>query len=152
MRLPDDALIGGATNPWLRSQIAQRKIKGDRSHIRHSDPAALEPSEGRRHLTAVPGQTTGSPTFCTNAGNDYTESRTNQYNGRIVPVHRCWFNSSTVELQLDDSSSKRTPPYVRSKNPRLRWTPDLHLCFLRAVDRLGGQDRKPPARSPIIYS
>nr|CAB3488820.1 unnamed protein product [Digitaria exilis] len=57
-------------------------------------------------------------------------------------------NSSTVELQLDDSSSKRTPcassssvrPYVRSKNPRLRWTPDLHLCFLRAVDRLGGQD------------
>ncbi|KAF8706319.1 hypothetical protein HU200_030578 [Digitaria exilis] len=61
-------------------------------------------------------------------------------------------NSSTVELQLDDSSSKKTPcassssvrPYVRSKNPRLRWTPDLHLCFLRAVDRLGGQDRATP--------
>jgi SHAQKYF class myb-like DNA-binding protein len=24
--------------------------------------------------------------------------------------------------------------------PRLRWTPDLHLCFVHAVERLGGQD------------
>lgn len=30
--------------------------------------------------------------------------------------------------------------YVRSKMPRLRWTPDLHHCFVVAVDRLGGQD------------
>ena len=29
-------------------------------------------------------------------------------------------------------------PYVRSKMPRLRWTPDLHLSFVRAVQRLGG--------------
>ncbi|KAF4387354.1 hypothetical protein G4B88_026433 [Cannabis sativa] len=34
--------------------------------------------------------------------------------------------------------------YVRSKTPRLRWTPDLHLCFVRAVERLGGQDRATP--------
>ena len=40
----------------------------------------------------------------------------------------------------DSSSSVR--PYVRSKNPRLRWTPELHHCFVRAVERLGGQDRK----------
>ncbi|KAL6642051.1 hypothetical protein ACP70R_020232 [Stipagrostis hirtigluma subsp. patula] len=64
-------------------------------------------------------------------------------------------NSSTVEL-LDEaggdssgrktgaSSSSSVRPYVRSKNPRLRWTPELHLCFLRAVDRLGGQDRATP--------
>lgn len=30
--------------------------------------------------------------------------------------------------------------YVRSKMPRLRWTPDLHQCFVVAVERLGGQD------------
>lgn len=41
------------------------------------------------------------------------------------------------------TSSTSVRPYVRSKNPRLRWTPELHLCFLRAVQRLGGQDRKP---------
>jgi hypothetical protein len=58
-------------------------------------------------------------------------------------------NSSTVELDGDGgggrkagaSPSSSVRPYVRSKNPRLRWTPELHLCFLRAVDRLGGQDR-----------
>lgn len=31
-------------------------------------------------------------------------------------------------------------PYVRSRVPRLRWTPDLHRCFMHAVDRLGGED------------
>jgi hypothetical protein len=66
-------------------------------------------------------------------------------------------NSSTVELDEagggGDSSRKTAAspssvrPYVRSKNPRLRWTPELHHCFLRAVDRLGGQVRK---RSPPI--
>ncbi|CAI0431132.1 unnamed protein product [Linum tenue] len=35
-------------------------------------------------------------------------------------------------------------PYVRSKSPRLRWTPDLHRCFVHAVDRLGGEDRATP--------
>ncbi|EFJ10619.1 hypothetical protein SELMODRAFT_426960 [Selaginella moellendorffii] len=34
--------------------------------------------------------------------------------------------------------------YVRSKMPRLRWTPDLHHCFVNAVERLGGQDRATP--------
>ncbi|KAL6544727.1 hypothetical protein OROMI_023589 [Orobanche minor] len=35
-------------------------------------------------------------------------------------------------------------PYVRSKMPRLRWTHDLHQCFISAVDRLGGEDRATP--------
>ncbi|KAL0310726.1 UNVERIFIED_CONTAM: putative Myb family transcription factor [Sesamum angustifolium] len=35
-------------------------------------------------------------------------------------------------------------PYVRSKMPRLRWTHDLHQCFINAVDRLGGEDRATP--------
>ena len=32
--------------------------------------------------------------------------------------------------------------YIRSKVPRLRWTPDLHQCFLQAIEMLGGQDSK----------
>ncbi|GLJ26748.1 hypothetical protein SUGI_0521300 [Cryptomeria japonica] len=34
--------------------------------------------------------------------------------------------------------------YVRSKMPRLRWTPELHHCFVHAVERLGSQDRATP--------
>lgn len=34
--------------------------------------------------------------------------------------------------------------YNRSKLPRLRWTPDLHMSFVHAVERLGGQERATP--------
>ncbi|KAL8157690.1 uncharacterized protein LOC141679140 [Apium graveolens] len=34
--------------------------------------------------------------------------------------------------------------YIRSKVPRLRWTPDLHQCFVQAIHRLGGQDKATP--------
>ncbi|WOK96676.1 Myb family transcription factor PHL11 isoform X2 [Canna indica] len=51
-------------------------------------------------------------------------------------------SDSTVEESSDRRAGVRQ--YVRSKNPRLRWTPDLHLCFLHAVERLGGKDRATP--------
>lgn len=34
--------------------------------------------------------------------------------------------------------------YIRSKVPRLRWSPDLHQCFVHAIQRLGGQDKATP--------
>ncbi|XP_060186597.1 putative Myb family transcription factor At1g14600 [Lycium barbarum] len=34
--------------------------------------------------------------------------------------------------------------YIRSKVPRLRWTPDLHHCFVHAIENLGGQDKATP--------
>ncbi|TKY71848.1 putative Myb family transcription factor [Spatholobus suberectus] len=34
--------------------------------------------------------------------------------------------------------------YVRSKMPRLRWTPELHHSFVHAIERLGGQERATP--------
>ncbi|KAG5069185.1 hypothetical protein JHK85_001562 [Glycine max] len=48
-------------------------------------------------------------------------------------------SNSTVE-----ENEKKIRPYVRSKMPRLRWTPDLHLRFVHAVQRLGGQERATP--------
>ncbi|CAN4126226.1 unnamed protein product [Withania somnifera] len=50
-------------------------------------------------------------------------------------------SSSTIE---ENEKKISVRPYVRSKMPRLRWTPDLHRRFVHAVERLGGQDRATP--------
>lgn len=53
-------------------------------------------------------------------------------------------SNSSIEETVNDqnkaASSGSTRQYNRSKTPRLRWTHELHLCFVQAVERLGGQD------------
>ncbi|KAL6907709.1 hypothetical protein ACP4OV_002748 [Aristida adscensionis] len=47
------------------------------------------------------------------------------------------------------SSRERTGgvrQYNRSTVPRLRWTPDLHHCFIHAIHKLGGQHKATPKR------
>lgn len=50
-------------------------------------------------------------------------------------------NNSVVEEGEKDLPSE-VRQYVRSKVPRLRWTPDLHLRFIQAVEKLGGLESK----------
>ncbi|KAJ1414132.1 SANT/Myb domain, partial [Sesbania bispinosa] len=54
--------------------------------------------------------------------------------------------SSAANRSSSSTSNSRgtVRQYVRSKMPRLRWTPDLHLSFVHAVERLGGQERATP--------
>lgn len=42
------------------------------------------------------------------------------------------------------SSRGKVRQYVRSRLPRLRWTADLHRCFVVAVERCGGQEKATP--------
>ncbi|KAL5742490.1 hypothetical protein ACOSP7_029222 [Xanthoceras sorbifolium] len=69
------------------------------------------------------------------------ESESEENDDESKPKNGGSSSNSTVE-ENDKKPSVR--PYVRSKMPRLRWTPDLHLRFVHAVERLGGQDRATP--------
>ena len=51
-------------------------------------------------------------------------------------------SSSNNNVGDGGNDSRTVRQYVRSKLPRLRWTPDLHLSFVHAVERLGGQESK----------
>ncbi|GAV88075.1 Myb_DNA-binding domain-containing protein [Cephalotus follicularis] len=53
-------------------------------------------------------------------------------------------NSSVDEEVKKSRGSGSVRQYSRSQTPRLRWTPDLHLRFVHAIERLGGQDRATP--------
>lgn len=61
-----------------------------------------------------------------------------------IPKNGSTSSNSTVEEseKKSNSASGYVRPYVRSKNPRLRWTPELHLRFIHAVEKLGGQESK----------
>ncbi|OVA09455.1 SANT/Myb domain [Macleaya cordata] len=56
------------------------------------------------------------------------------------------FGLQRLENIIPENSwmSRSVRPYVRSKVPRLRWTPDLHDVFLHAVHRLGGEEKATP--------
>ena len=51
-------------------------------------------------------------------------------------------NHASETQQGTGAGEHRVRQYNRSKLPRLRWTPDLHMAFIRAVERLGGQESK----------
>lgn len=50
--------------------------------------------------------------------------------------------SSSITREGNNERRGGVRQYVRSKMPRLRWTPELHLSFVHAVERLGGQESK----------
>jgi SHAQKYF class myb-like DNA-binding protein len=53
-------------------------------------------------------------------------------------------NEEESSVEDEDQITNNVRQYIRSNMPRLRWTPDLHLSFVRAVQRLGGPDRATP--------
>ncbi|KAL6542919.1 hypothetical protein OROHE_010439 [Orobanche hederae] len=70
----------------------------------------------------------------------------------IVDMNPNQVQISSRALRRHEAEGRHPPPptrsgvrpYVRSKMLRLRWTHDLHQCFISAVDRLGGENRATP--------
>lgn len=52
--------------------------------------------------------------------------------------------SESGSSRRQSNSRGKVRQYVRSRLPRLRWTADLHRCFVVAVERCGGQESKWP--------
>ena len=81
---------------------------------------------------------------------DLNEEASSQDDGNIAKVGELSIeddvNGTDGNSANNDTSGEgnekraRVRQYVRSKMPRLRWTPDLHLSFVHAVERLGGQE------------
>ncbi|KAJ3692153.1 hypothetical protein LUZ60_012503 [Juncus effusus] len=75
--------------------------------------------------------------------NSNSDNGTNNYNDKDDGEN----SGSANNKGKSEGSSERVPSvrqYNRSKHPRLRWTPDLHMAFIHAVERLGGQERATP--------
>ncbi|XP_027931510.1 two-component response regulator ARR10-like [Vigna unguiculata] len=71
------------------------------------------------------------------------EFTTNDNNIEKVKEEGTSGNGSSISREGNDRRGT-VRQYVRSKMPRLRWTPELHHSFVHVVERLGGQDRATP--------
>ncbi|KAF8754879.1 hypothetical protein HU200_011417 [Digitaria exilis] len=79
----------------------------------------------------------GSTSEVEGEGRSSSNSSSTNHNSRSNKDHD--MNSSSK----GEGSGEKAPTvrqYNRSKLPRLRWTPDLHMAFVHAVERLGGQE------------
>ncbi|PAN04931.1 hypothetical protein PAHAL_1G102700 [Panicum hallii] len=86
------------------------------------------------------GDDGGSTTDVGGSGSSSNNSSTNNNSGSKKGDNKGGSKS-------EGSGEQRVPTvrqYNRSKLPRLRWTPDLHMAFVHAVERLGGQERATP--------
>ncbi|PUZ60374.1 hypothetical protein GQ55_4G119600 [Panicum hallii var. hallii] len=84
----------------------------------------------------------GSTSEVAGAGRSSSNSSSTNHNSRSNNKDHDMNSSSKGEGDGERAPTVRQ--YNRSKLPRLRWTPDLHMAFVHAVERLGGQERATP--------
>ncbi|XP_024370607.1 uncharacterized protein [Physcomitrium patens] len=84
-------------------------------------------------------------------GPDSSHGR-NEIGRRVSSRTRHPYSAQTLRISADNSLDEfkrdraNVRPYVRTSTQKLKWTPELHQCFMQAIDRLGGQDKATPKR------
>ncbi|KAB2623844.1 hypothetical protein D8674_042476 [Pyrus ussuriensis x Pyrus communis] len=127
---------------------AMKRVEGDDHHHQRSSSLKRSPSSSVDNGDQKPY----TSSFDDGDGAGVTPMRSIALGKQLVvhgyphhfpaaPSHR---QMSGSLLKSSSSSSVPVRPYVRSNMPRLRWTPDLHRCFVHAVERLGGDQRATP--------
>lgn len=104
------------------------------------DAASEEEEVGDLDEDGDEGDDGGSTTDVGGSGSSSNNSSTNNNSESKK-------GDTKVGSKSEASGEQRVPSvrqYNRSKLPRLRWTPDLHMAFVHAVERLGGQERATP--------
>ncbi len=119
----DEKLVSGQYGNQLRKRPRAAASLSDEDH----DEYGVEQSS-ESHNTATAGGRSSSPAATTANRGSYTTSAAAGGAGGEGASCRPTAGGGTVRQ------------YLRSKMPRLRWTADLHHCFVHAVERLGGQE------------
>ncbi|RZR87744.1 hypothetical protein BHM03_00015207 [Ensete ventricosum] len=135
----DKEVVGGHEDDNERSVGSSRSPSQKRplEFLDLNEDVTIDSSEGEEEEVVADGDDDGeggSWTEVARGGNSSNNSSTDN-------------NCNNKSGDTTEGSSGRAPTvrqYVRSKLPRLRWTPDLHLAFVHAVERLGGQERATP--------
>ncbi|XP_017698352.1 uncharacterized protein LOC103707382 [Phoenix dactylifera] len=127
-----------------KSEKSERSVGSSRSPSRRRPAPALDlnevvAAEGSEEGEAERGEDEDdgeSTTEVAGGGSSSNNSSTNNCSNKD--------NNNSGVAEGNGEQVPRVRQYIRSKMPRLRWTPDLHLSFVHAVERLGGQERATP--------
>jgi len=115
----DEKLVSGQYENQLRKRPRAATSLSDED----DDEYGVEQSS-ESHNTATAGGRSSSPVATTANRGCYTTSPAGGGGASCRPT----------------AGGGAVRQYLRSKMPRLRWTADLHHCFVHAVERLGGQE------------
>jgi SMC interacting uncharacterized protein involved in chromosome segregation len=115
-------------------------LDDDDEEIRSMDNKSLDLNEGIDTVSEEEGEVRDDDDEEEDDGDSTTDAVGSRSSSNNSSTNKD--SKSKAEGSGGEQRVQSVRPYNRSKLPRLRWTPDLHMAFVHAVERLGGQESK----------